>query len=686
MTSTVSFKEKLKQAFSFFKWELKSCSGTLSVYSILASVFTVIILTLCLVLCSYSNGYEYSDSYLSSLNSSGVSFETAIQMFQIISSNVIFFLTAIFTIIYTIKVFSYLHNKRQADLYGALPVSRITLFFSKSASAFIFSLVPALFFLGIISIVSIICGQPLVDDVVQIYIKLIIGSLACISSYGLVSICCGTTMNSIIMFLAVCASYPICAMFVKSIVNAFFIGTYSELFKGSFIMDALNTLSAYQGVNVWYWLAFTVVCVISSAFLVKKRKSERAQSSFAYYIPCHIVKVLVALLFGLFLGVLFGSLNVLGYGYLGFVFGFILGSVPAFIICHLIFYKGFSKIIKTSVPLLGLIVFVVAGMAVCNFDVFGYNKFVPSPDQVKSAGMIDINRCFYESDENLNKLVRDSYEDFTDEEYINKIRNCHMQYLANIDDSSDKKFIKVWYNMFTENIPGINNYNYGFSYKLNNGRVVTRIYSNDPVLYTYGDVYTADIVYSKQYFTKYSAIASADVDYYSYFNIYGRDSKGKIEEASVLENTGTDIFMQTELTEKIVEAFKKDVENDTKHIDTVLALKDDMYEDLIDYSSYLIDNDFFVEPNYNKAMFDYYLDKGRYPDAVCAIELCAETKNDSGYSLSYMFAGDSANRCVQKEVYLVPNSYTNTIKVLQESGILNKDMTMNSDSSFIVVD
>lgn len=46
MTSTVSFKDKLKQIFSVILWDLKGCKGSLMVYTILASVFTVIIFTL----------------------------------------------------------------------------------------------------------------------------------------------------------------------------------------------------------------------------------------------------------------------------------------------------------------------------------------------------------------------------------------------------------------------------------------------------------------------------------------------------------------------------------------------------------------------------------------------------------------------------------------------------------------
>ena len=63
MTSTVSFKEKLKQAYSVFKWDLKSCSGTMAVYAILAAVFTTIILTLCLVFGFYAQDtYTYSQA------------------------------------------------------------------------------------------------------------------------------------------------------------------------------------------------------------------------------------------------------------------------------------------------------------------------------------------------------------------------------------------------------------------------------------------------------------------------------------------------------------------------------------------------------------------------------------------------------------------------------------------------
>ena len=147
MTSTVSFKEKLNQAYSVFKWDLKSCSGTMAVYAILAAVFTTIILTLCIVFGFYAQDayttYSQAISSLAVAPDTNNAIAVAVKVFQIIASQMIYFLTIIFAIIYTFKVYSYLHNKRKADLYGSLPISRIMLFVSKSASAYLFTLIPA---------------------------------------------------------------------------------------------------------------------------------------------------------------------------------------------------------------------------------------------------------------------------------------------------------------------------------------------------------------------------------------------------------------------------------------------------------------------------------------------------------------------------------------------------------------
>ena len=93
----------------------------------------------------YGNGEsdgEFEDmtftGALLSLNFLGVtnSGTGIIEIFQYSSANLIYLISIIFTIIYTVRIYSYLHNKRKADLYGSLPIGRSTLFVTKTASAY----------------------------------------------------------------------------------------------------------------------------------------------------------------------------------------------------------------------------------------------------------------------------------------------------------------------------------------------------------------------------------------------------------------------------------------------------------------------------------------------------------------------------------------------------------------------
>lgn len=654
MTSTASFKDKFNQAFSIFKWDLKSCAGIMTVYAILASVSTIIIFTLCAIFGSLDEMPEGS-------------FQNAIKVFQYLSTSTVYLLTIIFTIVYTVKVYSYLHNKRKADLYGSLPISRTSLFFSKSASAFLFSVIPSLFFFGTIAIVSVLFGEPLLNDTLSMYTKLIIGTLASISAYGLVSVCCGTTVNSVIMFIATCIAYPISAMFIKGVIGAFFYGSYSGILNGHFIMDALNPLAAYEGINVIYWIIFSVVCIVASAFLVKKRKAERAQSSFAYYLPCHIVKVLIAFIAGMFFGVLFGSLNEASFIF--FVFGFIIGSVPAFVISHLIFYKGFSKLLRTSIPLGGLIFVVIATMAFVNYDVINYNYFVPNSDDVKSAGFIEAENTYRKSDTELMLQTFDASGDFESKEDIASIITIHNSFLTDKKITSQTKFQNVWVDILMSNLPSeLNPPQYCFAYKMNNGRTVTRIYSESLYSEYQEEINTSlitSITSQKQYVEKYSAICNVDAD-----NVNSLIISKYSASNSIIVDPYDDVKseVQKAATQKILDAFRKDFASDND-ISDITASMNDIYVDYY-YDEYL-----------NDKGIDAY--KDACPDAVCIIELGAINPIDTKNALySNLLMGTMYRDSDVTEKLIIPASYTNTIEALKEIGVLDSNNELSDESKY----
>lgn len=683
MTQKTSFKSRMKQAFSFFRSDLRACTPLLVVFGLISAVTVVICYTICVVL---GEDMTFTGALLS-LNFLGVtnSGTGIIEIFQYSSANLIYLISIIFTIIYTVRIYSYLHNKRKADLYGSLPIGRSTLFVTKTASAYLMSIIPTLFFLGVISIITVCTGNSVISELSSMFLKICLGTLASISFFGLIAICCGTMLNSVLMFIAVCVAYPLSAIFIKGIVVGCFDGFYVGIFKDSIIMNALNPLAAYDGINIIYWLIFSVACIVLGAFLAKKRKAERAQSAFAFHLPCYIIKVLVSFLAGMFLGVLFASVNVLG-GYAGFVFGFILASVPVYIIVHLILYRGFSKLIKTSIPLGALIIVSCVGVALCCFDAFGYNEYVPKVQDVKSAGFFKEGSNFQDSGEITNNSLRKMADDITDEDTITFITESHYKLVDKRNYSVQNKFKNTWISMFTDNFlkafsKELSSPYCGYAYRLKNGHIVTRAYneinafSETNYVSEYEDK-TSEITDSKGYIKSYSPIAKADFHDISDFTIFGFNGKETEKThpdfiVNYLTSATTDgsedsTISSKDAYERIKTAFLKDIDNcSDEEFKKVVK-----YKDVSSYSAY---------PDYS----NYSYLKELVPDAVCVIGIMTGTDTRYGMS-SYYPAQSMANSSgiFTETAYVIPKSFTNTVEVLQELGMIDKKLYVKSNDSY----
>lgn len=684
MTQKTSFKSRLKQMLSFFLSDLKSCNTFLIVFGIISAVAITVCFTICVVL---GNDSSFS-MMLSALSITGIANSGIgeIELFQYSSASLVYLISIVFTIIYTVRIYSYLHNKRKADLYGSLPIGRATLFIAKSVSAYLMSIIPAIFFLSLISIISVCSGHSVVSEVTKLFPEICMGTLASIAFFGLIAVCCGTMLNSVLMFVAVCVAYPLSAIFIKGTVVGCFDGFYVGIFKDSVIMNALNPLAAYDGINVIYWLIFSVVCIALGAFLAKKRKAERAQSAFAFHLPCYIIKVLVSFLAGMFLGVLFGSMNVFG-GYAGFVFGFILASVPVYIIVHLILYRGFSKLIKTSIPLGALIIVSCVGVALCCFDAFGYNSYVPKTQDIKSAGFYDANSNYQAKGSAVGKNLKDMADDITDKDTIANILEAHYQLVDNRNYSVKNKFKNTWFSMFKDNVPVFSeiskNPDYAFAYTLNNGHIVTRTYSSASAFdetesyltSSYNELDTSDIIYSKGYIKAYSPLVKADYKDINTFIVAGFDGKATDDKhpdfvsSKIIytDDDGTVSYSKNykNTAEKIKEAFLKDLDNcsneDFAKIDQMTEYADHALDvDYVNYGSY----ESFIKSE---------------PDAVCVIAIATGDVNSYYDGMRNMdsYNGNTAART--QVVYTVPKSFKNTIKALQELGILNSKLYMDKD-------
>lgn len=561
MTQTTSFKANVKNAASVFKWEFKNRLGSLAVFSILAGAFTAIILTLCLVTGFSSKNPE-------TLSSCVLSF----QMFAML---IVYLLTAIFAIVYTAGNYSYLHNKRKLDMYGQLPVSASALYISKTISAYLLSAAPAAAFFLLISIISAAFGVPPTNESLTLFCQMLRGSLACITFYGLLAVCCGTTVHSVISFAAVCVAYPIATAFFSGTAHSFFPGLPVGVIENSFVMYALNPLAAYTSSNTLYWLLFSAACLALSVLLVRKRKNERAQTSFAFFLPAYIVKLLVSFIIGMFVGVIFGAFNVFDNGYAGFVFGFALGSVPAFVIAHLIYYGGAKKLLKTSISLGVMFVLTIGVMALVNSDPSGYGKYVPAREDIASAGVIDSTNCYADPQKPVSQIAREAAEDYKDDGRINSILKFHKSFTDSFKSTESNVkfrgiFASILRNVFSEYDAG-----YYISYKLNDGRTVVRQYPGLPGELLLGLYEDADyksysqlfrvVISSKEYFDKYSFYAQLDpsdikrIRMYDYSDFEkGDDLNSKIGVIDIKANKNVSSEKAAADKKKILQAVKQD--------------------------------------------------------------------------------------------------------------------------------
>lgn len=467
MTQTSSSKSVFKDTFSLIKWELKNRRISLLVYCVLSATFIAAVFAIAMAVGLQANSQD--------------AVRGAAMVFQLVSSYLVFTLTIIFTIIYTAGNYAYLHNKRKIDMYGSLPVDSRTLYTAKTLSAFLFSIVPTMFFFGVIALFSLTAGQPLVNETIRLYVDVLLGTISCIAFYGLLAVCCGTTGHAVVSFISICIAYPLAARMVRDVIRAFYNGIYIDVDNSSFLINALNPISAYSGDNVIYWLLFSTACIFCGILLAKKRRSERAQNSFALFLPAYAVKVIVCFIVGMLSGVLFGSINLLGNGLAGFAFGFLLTSAPACLIIHLIFYRNTKNLFRSSVPYAVMVLVTFAAMGIMNADIFGYNTRVPDPSEVAGAGIVSMEDYCVFGTQKAGRVAEECVEDFTDADDIEKVIGVHRDITSYVKTTSREKLSTIWYYSMSDTLNGLfyGNGQYCVGYRLKNGRTITRVYSGE---------------------------------------------------------------------------------------------------------------------------------------------------------------------------------------------------------------
>ena len=627
MTSAASFSNKTKQIRSFILWEAKTNAPIMLTYLILLAVALIIPIILQITFFISPNGA--TDIYLA------------------ISQYLIFAISTIFTLVFTVKQFSYLHNKRKLDMYCSMPASRATQLISKQISCFLFTVVPAVISLLIVLLCYAIFNFNIESNgILQLFPQVIIGAIACITAYGLVAICCGTTANTILMFLAISICYPLAINFIDSTIKTFFYGCASTFSSLGIIKILLCPLDAFNGNHIIYWLIFSVICIAVSVLLIKNRKNDKAQSAFIFTYPCHVVKILVSFVGGMFLGYIPATLSAFDFPFIGFTVGFLIGSLAVYVIAHIILYKGIHEMGKSMITYAVMFAVVIGAISLFNFDVFGYNRAVPEKSEIKSAGIIDLSSAPSITTKNCKEHVEKSATDFDDENTINRIYDVQKTMASEFDPYSNEQYIGFWsifiLNMVDDDL--VYRYNgmhadaMSVAFKLDNGKIFTRIYQPQRYDDLYFDFY--DVFSSAKYKLKYSS--------------YSDDYISKIGSLTVSEIYSDDI------RESVV-TNKSDISKIVK------GINQDIISGTIPYN--LTTNSFFFSE------YEYYYDDYDYDD---------DSEYDKVFHISctpdYNLNSDSFD--LAEMYYDIDKTNKSTVNALKEVKILNDDLSLNQDSKY----
>lgn len=417
--------------------------------------------------------------------------DTGFFMFNILFSDV----AVIFSVVISFINFSYMQKKTSVDWYFSFPMTRRTMLVSKYMASAVMSIVPMLLmaFAGLLIQISSINKERFFASLLMLTLAI----LSNISFVGLLSVCCGTTVDGIISYSVITIIYPIAwslVYFLPTLVLPGYVSSDISLtlltaivpFVSSFmgvLPGDLIPFSTYQYTHLCWWLLFTVLCTAGSIFLIKRRRAESAQNAFAFNLPAIIIKIVAGFVGGVALGLMFSVLSYSGdMFYLWFLGGAVLGAFSVTFLLHIIYSrgtKGFSR---------SLLQFAFAIVSICLFYIplitgwFGYVANVPDVESVESVGVYvgdtdgTYNLYTVNDDTNTGYNKVDRYIKFDDSEAISDIIDIHREIVDNLDNVYDFPYNFDRSVRIIENAGTNRFYNLKIDYVLKSGRHLVREY------------------------------------------------------------------------------------------------------------------------------------------------------------------------------------------------------------------
>ena len=307
-----------------------------------------------------------------------------------------------------VAMFAYLHSRQKVDFYHSLPISRTRLFANNFLTGVVctFSTYLVMLAITVACAYAMGCGEAVRwDEIGGAVLCNLIVFLLIYALTVLTTVVCGNTIITLLLLawvffspmlvrvLQFCLFYKFYDTFTANagqLVGAIRLTPVVQYFVlhgthyiGEHVIGVLQPGESALGLLVGYLVAAAVVTALA-LFLFRIRKSERAGTALAFTPTKLPIKVYMCLVMGVAFGWVFGMIA----GNFWFWPGLVVGTVLFHWIVEIIYAFDFRAIFAKPLHLLAILVVLVAGMLAMQFDVTGYDTWLPDRDDLTA---VDIN-------------------------------------------------------------------------------------------------------------------------------------------------------------------------------------------------------------------------------------------------------------------------------------------------------
>ena len=304
-----------------------------------------------------------------------------------------------------VAMFAYLHSRQKVDFYHSLPISRTRLFANNFLTGVVCTFSTYLVMLAITvgCAYAMGCGEAVRwDEIGGAVLCNLIVFLLIYALTVLTTVICGNTIITLLLLawvffspmlvrvLQFClfdkfydtftanAGQLVGAIRLTPVVQYFVLhGTH---YIGEHVIGVLQPGESALGLLIGYLIAAAVVTALA-LFLFRIRKSERAGTALAFTPTKLPIKVYMCLVMGVAFGWVFGMIA----GNFWFWPGLVIGTVLFHWIVEIIYAFDFRAIFAKPLHLLAILVVLFAGMLAMQFDVTGYDTWLPDRDDLTAV-------------------------------------------------------------------------------------------------------------------------------------------------------------------------------------------------------------------------------------------------------------------------------------------------------------